>query len=292
MKKITDPYHLVRESKVLNLSTQTTSSILLNGSMKSSARYDLRGYLDFSSDDSIEYITLALPYAVIPNSNLIVAANNNRLYYTIGSTSDYIEIPHGNYTASQMKTYLNTTFTAEGLVCAIDTITNSYTFTCPSYFQFWANSTCDYILGFSGLQESTELVSGDFFLQLPRSFNYLPIPRFVVHCSLLNDGILLGPNSTMGSCDILATIPNASKPSAQLVYESAGSEFMLKSFDLDQFTITITDDNNRPSDFRGISSYFQLRFSIFRRSISRPLRFNELMADANKMMEPLDLGET
>lgn len=283
MKKVENFSHLVRDTKVLNLSTQTTSCILLNGSKKSKAQYDVRGYLDYMNDDSIEYITLAMPYAVIANSNYILNSVNSTLAFSTGGLNYLIKIPelqYGNYTASTFLALMNSIMGLYGITATMNTITNTFTFSSLSAFSLDAECTCDYIIGYSG-QQVAVLVGATYKAVMPRSFNFLPIPRFVVHCSLMADGILLGQNSTPLSSDILATIPNASKPGSQLVYENLGSEFMLRSFDLDQFVITITDDNNREIDFRGISSYFQLKFSIFRQSLMRPLRFNELVHRIN-----------
>ena len=65
METISYTNQIIKDTKVLHLSTQTTSCILLNGSMKSKAAYDVRGYLNFENDDSIEYITLQMPYVVM-----------------------------------------------------------------------------------------------------------------------------------------------------------------------------------------------------------------------------------
>jgi hypothetical protein len=94
---------------------------------------------------------------------------------------------------------------------------------------------------------------------------------------LLSDGIILGTNSTLASSDILATIPNVSKPNGQLVYENIASEFMVKVSNIGQIVLTITDDNNREIDFNGISSYFQIKFNIFRKGVKKPMKFGDLV---------------
>ena len=65
MEKINYIGGLVKDSKVIHISTQTSSSILLNGSYKSKCEYDVRGYLNFDDDESIEYVTVQMPYAVM-----------------------------------------------------------------------------------------------------------------------------------------------------------------------------------------------------------------------------------
>jgi len=59
---------LIKDTLVLHLNSQGSSAIVLNGDYKSKLFYDLRNYLDFENDDSIEYVTCSMPYAVITNS--------------------------------------------------------------------------------------------------------------------------------------------------------------------------------------------------------------------------------
>jgi hypothetical protein len=118
---------------------------------------------------------------------------------------------------------------------------------------------------------------------MDRAFNFLPIPRFIFHCNILNNGLLLTNNSAVASTDILGSIPNNAKLNSQIIYENNQEDFLIKSKGvLTGITISITDDDNRLINFNGISSYFDIRFNIFRKSIIRPLRFNALL---NKIRE-------
>jgi len=278
---------LVRDTKVLHISTQTTSSILLNGSYKSKASYDVRGYLNFENDDSIEYITMQMPYAVMCNSNYIVNENNNILsvttYAGLVATTNVYTFTLGNYNLTSFTTALGSFLSSSGFSISSSAVNNRFIFTNASVtsFQFNAESTCDYIIGFSGLT-----VSNGISLTCSRSYNFLPIPRFVLHCNILNDGIILGTNSSVASSDILATIPNVSRNNGQIVYENSASEFLLRNLSFDTLTISITDDNNRLINFNGISSYFVLKFNIFRRNIKKPMKFSNLVEFINKV--PID----
>lgn len=275
---------LIRDTKVLHLSTQTTSCILLNGSMKSKAAYDVRGYLDFENDDSIEYVTVQMPYVVMSNSNYIVNQYNNTLKLTANGSSYTYTLTLGNYTAQSFKTLLLSVMPT-GFGIDYSLVTNRFTFTYTQPFSLNTGSTCDYVIGFSGT-ETAALVGATYTLVCSRSYNFLPIPRYIIHCNLLNDGIILGNNSAIGCSDVLATIPNVSKPNGQLVYENIASEFVLKSMSFGQLVITITDDNNREIDFLGISSYFQIKFNIFRRYLKRPLKFDNLVEYINSVPIP------
>lgn len=272
---------LLRDTKVLHLSTQATSCIPLNGSMKSKVAYDVRGYLDFANDESVEYVTIQMPYAVMSNSNYIVNQYNNTLKMTIGAYNYVYSLTLGNYTAQTFKQMV-LPFLPVGFTMDYSLITNKYTLTYSSAFSLNTGSTCDYIIGFSGT-ESAALAGAIYSLTCSRSYNFLPIPRFIIHCNILNDGIILGTNSTLAASDILASIPNNSKPNGQIVYENIASEFLLKSYDFPQIILTITDDNNREIDFLGVSSYFQLKFNIFRRTIKRPMRFHNLVDYATRI---------
>lgn len=278
---------LIKDTKVLHLSTQTTSCIPLNGSMKSKAAYDVRGYLNFENDDTIEYITLQVPYVVMSNSNYIVNQYNNTLRIYVNNEFYYLyTLPLGNYTAATFRTLLLSVMPT-GFALTYNTTVNKYTFTFNQPFSLMVGSTCDYIIGFSGTETAT-LDGALYTLTCSRAFNFLPIPRYVIHCNILNDGIILGTNSTMGASDILATIPNVSKPNGQLVYENIASEFVVKNLNFGQIVITITDDNNREIDFLGISSYFLLKFNIFRRSLKKPMKFQSLAEYINKIPVPAD----
>lgn len=275
MSQLVEYGSLVKDTKVLHLSTQTTGCILLNGSMKSKAAYDVRGFLNFENDDSIEYVTLQLPYVVMSNSNYIVNAYNNKLYYDASGISYEGTISPGNYTVATFRTAL-LGFLPNGFTITYDTTINRYLFSYNAPFSFKTGSTCDYIIGFTGT-ENAVLNGSTYQLRPSRAFNFLPIPRYVIHCNLLSDGIILGTNSTLASSDILATIPNVSKPNGQLVYENIASEFMVKVSNIGQIVITITDDNNREIDFNGISSYFQIKFNIFRKGVKKPMKFGDLV---------------
>jgi hypothetical protein len=267
---------LMKDSVQAHLSTQEDSCILLNGSKRSKASYDLRSYIDFDNDDSIEYVTLSMPYAVITNSNYIISNNNNTISVTFGGTPYTYTIPNGNYTVSTFITYLTATvFTGAGFSVNFNTTTNKITinYTGGGTWGFISPTTCDYNIGFQGTPFTTSATS----LTMPFVIDFLPIPRFIFHCNLLNDGLLLTTNSTVGATDVLASIPNNAKLGSQIIYENYNSEFLLRTTPQNNIIVTITNDNSQEIDFNNIACYFVLRFNVFRKSISKPLRFNNLI---------------
>ena len=179
---------LIKDTKVLHLSTQTTSCIPLNGSMKSRVAYDVRGYLDFDSDDTIDYITVQMPYVVMSNSNYIVNQYNNKLIMTQSGIQSTYTLPQGNYTASTFLALLKATIYPP-MTITYSTTTNKYTFKTDVSFSLNSGSTCDYIIGFSGTESSVYNVSTNYNeLTCSRSYNFLPIPRYIIHGNIIVTG--------------------------------------------------------------------------------------------------------
>lgn len=280
---------LLRDSLVLHLNTQGGNSIPLNGSYRSKVQYDLRNYINFGQDETIEYVTLSMPYAVITNSNYIVNEFNNVLNFTYGGLTTEYRIPEGNYTITSFISQLQaTSIPTIYFTITYSTVTNKITITTTTTFQslypgstwgFTSPCTCDYIFGFSD-----SFLTTNTSITMPRSMNFLPIPRFIIHCNLLNNGLMLTTNSNVGACDILGSVPNVAKLNSQIIYENYGGEFLIKSLtsNVTSIIISITDDNNNLINFNGLASYMVLRFNIFRHSLQKPMGFHNLVNSVNK----------
>ena len=121
---------LLKDSLVLHLNTQGGNSIALNNSYRSKVQYDLRSYLNFAQDDTIEYVTLSMPYAVITNSNYIINEYNNRLRFTYASSTSTTIIPEGNYTITSFITQVQSTaIPTNYFVITYSAVTNKITIT-------------------------------------------------------------------------------------------------------------------------------------------------------------------
>lgn len=275
----------IKDSLVLHLNTQTTSSIILNGDYKSKVFYDLRSYLDFENDESIDYVTVTIPHVVMTNSNYIINDYNNIIKVLYGGVVNTYTISQGNYIKSTFVSYLQTSGILPTTLFTItsSSVTNRFTITVTALFTstygagstwgFSSGTTCDYIFGFR-----TEIFTTTTAIEMPRSMNFLPIPRFLFHANILSNGLVLTTNSTVGASDILCAVPNLAKLNSQIIYENYGGEFLVNSqTNMSGLLISITDDDNRLINFNGISCYFDIRFNIFRRSIQRPLRFSSLV---------------
>jgi hypothetical protein len=94
---------------------------------------------------------------------------------------------------------------------------------------------------------------------------------------------LLTTNSNIASTDVLAVIPNSSKLNSQIIYENNNNDFLIKSNShISSITISITDDDNRLINFNGISCYFDLQFNLFRKTVQKPIKFHNLVKQANE----------
>lgn len=286
----------IRDSLVLHLNTQTTSSILLNGEYKSKVFYDLRSYLDFENDDTIDYVTVSMPHVVMTNSNYIINEYNNKIILRYGELDRIYTIPQGNYIKSTFVAYMQSSgiLPPELFTITASQTTNRFRISITELFTstygdinpwgFVSGTTCDYIWGFR-----TEIFSEGVNLDMPRSMNFLPIPRFLFHANILSNGLILTRNSAVGASDILAAVPNLAKLNSQIIYENYGGEFLVNSqANMSGLMISITDDDNRLINFNGISCYFDLKFNIFRRSILRPLRFDSLVKKIQETKRDVD----
>jgi len=292
METIQASVPLIKDTLVLHLNSQSTSAIVLNGDYKSNLLFDLRSYLDLENDDSIEYATCSMPYAVITNSNYIVNEYNNILSLLVDDNLYSFIIPSGNYTKTSWIAYWQTTLNATlgvGTYINItaDSVTNKFTLTPTALFistfgsveygftNYAFPQTSDYIWGFSN---SIIASPGAPSLTMPRCFNFLPVPRFLFHANILANGIMLTNNSSVGSSDVIAAIPNVAKLNSQIIYENNSSNFQVKTqINMSGLNIKITDDNNNLINFNGISCYFDIKFDIYRRSIKKPQNFTNLL---------------
>ena len=276
METIQPTTNLVKDTLTMHLNTQEDCCIPLNGTMRSKVYYDLKNYIDFENDDSIEYITMSMPYVVLCNSNYIFYSGNNTIKLKYLGTIYTYQIPYGNYTASTFMTYLQSIFPT-GMSVSFNSTTNRFSFTYTAYggqeWGFASGTTCDYNMGFKG----TLLTSSSSTLTAPYVVDFLPINRYLIHCNVLSNGLNLTTNSSVASCDIIASIPNNARLNAQIVYENTQTEYLIRSISNNGITITITNDNNQEIDFNNVSSYFVLQFHIYRRTIQRPLRFSNLV---------------
>lgn len=280
---------MIRDTKTINLSTERTASELVNGNYKSNAKYDLGAYVDFMNDDTIAYVTASVPYVVIPNSTYIINENNNRLDISANNVTTSYYFPLGNYNTNSFIQQFYVLLSSTSWNVTVDTLSSRFIFRYATYsFEFLSSSTINYVLGFNDtVSSSLTQTNGYYVATMPLVYNFLPIPNYVLHMNVINNGITLGTSGTQATSDVLLSVPNNGRNNAQTIYESgSNNEFLLKNWDLRNLQLRITDTKNRELNFNGVSSYFTLRFNIYRTMAVRPKKFNEILVENHNIEVP------
>lgn len=277
--KYNDPVSFI-ETKLLYLSTRSSSGTVLNGDAKSHVIYDLRSYINYEDDPTVQHVSISLPYVSMVNSNYIVTQYNNTLEIQ-GSGYLKITIPVGNYNVDDLTAYLVSALTPYSFTVTFNTRTLKYTFTNSSFaFYFLASSTADYIVGFSGIVSSTAVAP--YTLEMPRLVNLLPTPSYqivAVGGSMYN-GLILAPNGMVQQSNVLASIPNIGKQTTTLIYRNDGQDFRLSSLSQTTLEIMLLDNENRLVDFNGLTTFLCLKVNIHRKIQTIKSKFTDMLERA------------
>jgi hypothetical protein len=252
------------ESRLIYLSTKRSTSILLNGDYKSKVAYNLGAMIDFD-DPNITKILVSIPYASLVNSVYQMNETNNMLVYSIlGEGVVQVYFPEGNYTQSTFIQEFQTQMPSEFSI-TFNPKTSKFTIThSTTQFTFYEDSTIDSIMGFSGTFTSASVV-GVQTLVMNRVVNFLPTPIFYITTDTIYSGQSLGREGVPLFSNIIAAIPNTSRNNQAIVYSNPTDEFELKSRFHSQMILGIVNDEGTYLNFHGISSFFCLRFRIFRK---------------------------
>ena len=280
---------LIKQTKIFKLSTQSSAGVCLNNdaNFKSSFRYQFP-IINFHEED-IEFVYVSVPYVSLPVSFYNIDYQNNRLDMIIDGMSISYIFRSGNYNAA--------TFMAEfkrvldGFSITLDTITNCYTIVNITNalitFQLLASSTISAVMGFSNslLSASSSSYIGNFII-LPRTCNFLPIPRIHLRCRELANSCLISKNC---DADILVSVPNDSVPNGKIVYRNfMGSANYLELPFLQSLTINFTDEQGYLINFNGVSSYFELQFDIYRKRPEKPPTFRSVIKQLSQLSRILE----
>lgn len=243
-----------------------------NGDFKSLISYDLNNIINFQNDETIEKITLQIPYVIIPNSCYNINEYNNNLQI-IYSTASYLNInfPYGNYNYSTFITKFKELLPSHFNI-TFDILTNKFTILNADFpFRILEESTIDYIMGFSGEQFST-LENPPYNIAMPRMCCFLPNPIFNITCNKIYNS-----NNLLRS-DILCSIPNNAKLNGELICQNPIDEYVLNSRDNNNILVlSILNSRNQIINFNGISSYFSLCFKIYRKNNIINYSFNDIL---------------
>jgi hypothetical protein len=269
------------ETMELVLSTKSKNSIILNGEKKSKVQYNLRNMIDFENDKTIDYVTVSMPYATLPNSSYNVNDYSNTLNVAWGGNNYSYVFINGNYNYQSFITAFQSILPAHFSI-TYNATKNKYTITNSSYSFTLLNSTIDYIIGYTGTLASST-VSAPYTLEMIRVVNFLPNPIINICCQEICNGQSLGLNSNPLFSNILASIPNTSKLNNELVYQNASDEFVIRNVYNNTLNISILDDDGNYIDFNGVSSWFLLRFRIHKRIKSAQGSFNDFIGKATNI---------
>lgn len=277
------------ETKMLYLSTKKSQCTQLNGDMKSRVSFDIRTFLDFQNDDTVQAATLSMPYAILCNSNYQINYTNCRLDMQVGGTNYSYNFPYGNYAVDTfMQAFLALVPSTFGIsfnqTSGCFTITNS-----ANPFTLLGTSTIDYVVGFSGNLAAT-FVSPKYTLTCPRLANFLsnPLFRICVESNSIYNGQVLGAAGAPAYSNVLASIPNLSKPNSSVIYQNFSDEFAIQPTGQTTLIISILDDNGNFIDFNGVSSYFQLRVRLYKKIKKLNKTLNEMLTTAVEARKALE----
>jgi hypothetical protein len=257
---------------MLYLSTKSSSGTLLNGDMKSDVLYDLKNYLMYEDDKTVEYITISVPSCVLVNSNYIINQYNNTLIIN-GVTYTF---PYGNYTSKLFIDVFPTI--VSGFTLAINQVTSRFTITKSSggSFTILGASPISYIMGFS------ENITATGTYTFTRVCNFLPNATYQICVANGNmyNGLVLAVDGRVAYSNILASIPNDSKLNTQIVYQNNSMEFRLNTLSCDFLNIQIRDNNGNLVDFNGIATFFTLQINVHRKQLKLVSGFSDVLNSA------------
>jgi len=260
------------DTKQFHLSTRGDAGSVLNGDFKSQIVFSIPDAI--VADDSIDFIYFSIPYAVIPNSFYVINETNNLLYVLQSAITTLYTFPFGNYTSQTFMTVFKSLLGASfnitlGINSNLFTITHTTT-----TFSFTGDSTIDAIMGFSGTVAATGLS-----LTLPRVCNFLPEPRICIRCPDLANSLMTATNN---SSDVVLAVPNTSRLNGQIIYNNtSGMKTLFKLTNLNQFYVSLTNDDGAPINFNGVSSFFTFQFDIHRKTLAKPMSFDKLVSYIN-----------
>jgi len=267
-------HNLILDQTQYHLSTKSSAGRILNAdpNYKSKIVFDLPNFI--VPDDSVDYIEVSIPYAVIPCSFFQINESNNMLVVLENTVTTTYVFEEGNYNADEFMIDFRALLPSRFSI-TLDKVNLKFTITNSTYdFSFLDTSTVDFVMGFSGTVESTGGI-----LTMPRVCNFMSLPRVLIHCAELGTGTDSNFN------DIILAVPNNSRANSNIVYTNTNIKTLVKVDNLSQLTFSITDDEGNLLNFHGISSFWTLQLDVYRKYIDRPDTFKQILmknADAQK----------
>ncbi len=249
--------NLYEQSRIILLNSKDSTK--LNGTNNSIVNFEMTGLL--KPDSNIIHSHITLIAAQMPHSFYTIHANNNKLFYTIGTIFS-ITIPEGNYNAFNLMSSLQFLFLANGhtITPAFSRITGKITYTGTTNFTFnTVNSTVLKILGF--LPTINASSSGNLLLS-PFPLNLLGIKRITISSKNLATIALNTVNMKPQTQSILATV-YIDKPAYGLITHgnTTNVNHHLKVNNIDNIDLQMTDEDGNFINFNNQEWTMKLKIS-------------------------------
>ena len=249
--------NLYEDSRIIVLNSKDATK--LNGTSNSSVNFEMSGLL--KADPKIINSHITLIATQIPHSFYIIHANNNKLFYTLGTIFS-ITIPEGNYNAFNLITTMQFLFLANGhtITPAFSRITGKITYTGTTNFTFnTVNSTILKILGFLPSINASSIGN---VLASPFPLNLLGIKRITITSKNLATLALNTVNMKTQTQSILATV-YIDKPVYGLITHGNTTNVVhhLKVNTIDNIDLQMNDEEGNLINFQNQEWTMKLKIS-------------------------------
>ena len=246
------------DSRLITLNA-SNATIIYNDSLMSSCLFSFTNLL--KDDLDIMYRQISIQNAQIPISYYIVNIYNNTLSYKIDNgIIQTATFSRGNYNASTFTTEFKNQIPSMTLsfnkLTGVFTITNTTT----SFTIYSSGSTCFKLLGLDRKVSSYTGVS----VLAPFPCNFAGLSKIKVVSNTLSTYSL--DSTTGGNNNVLATIPVNSGSYGIILYQNISSfKPMLRETTMNDFDISLLDDDDNLINFNGISWSLSLQLDIIRK---------------------------
>jgi hypothetical protein len=190
------------------------------------------------------HLHISLVSATIPYSFYTINNSNNKLMYTINAETYTLYIDPGNYSISQLTTYLNANLIT-GLTCTYDSIRNKMTFSASTGFTFDISSTALRMMGITTYVSVSNKITSTNCVNL-QTIQYINVRTNFKTGNFTCDQLYLQT--------LLCSIPVSNHiPNSNIIYQHQGNVFTIDLYTntLDNFTIALFDQDDNYIDLNG-----------------------------------------
>ena len=237
-----------------------------NNSTKSSLVFNFHSLL--TNEDEVFDAKIGIIDAQIPVSFYNINAYNNTLNYTINGLSKTLNLDVGNYNETNFITNIKLKFISLGDSFSIlfNKITGKLQFTNLDNYDFiFLNSSLFSVIGF---KKDNDFSSSSFVLSGIYPFSIIGTKKLKIISEQIN---LRNYDSYKSSTiNALGFIPVNACAFGMILYENRSGKYSsLQMMALDNFEISLLDDDNNPIDFNGIDWSMTLQLTIYKNEEDR-----------------------